>query len=67
MKKFLPLTLCLAALASGAISAQALSMKTSFSACGTTCTRHSTSCGRLCSFCDVTLGDGVNTGVCVVA
>lgn len=66
MKRALTLLLFGATLASGVISVQALSLKPKASpVCGSSCSLHPRIfCGRVCSFCDVSLGDGNNQGIC---
>ena len=65
MKKVLTLALFAATLATGALSVNALSLKPkSGLVCGGGCTiRPHTRCPGGC-FCDVSLGDGVNQGIC---
>jgi hypothetical protein len=65
MKKFLSLALFAVALASSVMSLNALNTQPkSKLVCGGGCTiRPHTSCGGGC-FCDTSLGDGINQGVC---
>lgn len=67
MKKLLTLAFFAATLATSVVSLHALSIKPKSGAlCGGGCTlRPRTLCGGGC-FCDVSLGDGVNTGACAV-
>ena len=64
MRKFLTLAFMIATLTTGVMSVNALSMKSKAAACGTTCIAPKLSCPGGC-FCDLTQGNGIDTGVCV--
>ena len=64
MKKLLISVLMTAALSACVMSVHALSIKPRASACGTTCIAPRLRCPGGC-FCDLTLGNGIDTGVCV--
>jgi hypothetical protein len=65
MKKILTAAFLAGTLATTLISAQTLTMKPKTSAtCGTTCIAPKLSCPGGC-FCDLSLGNGIDTGVCV--
>jgi hypothetical protein len=65
MKNFLALTFMAATLATGAMSVHAVVIKPKASAtCGNTCIAPKLSCPGGC-FCNLSLGNGIDTGVCV--
>ena len=65
MKKLLLATFLAATLTTSLISVHALMVKPkSSAACGTTCIAPKLSCPGGC-FCDLTQGNGIDTGVCV--
>jgi hypothetical protein len=64
MKKLLALAFMTATLATGVMSVNALSLKSQATACGTTCIAPKLSCPGGC-VCDLSLGNGIDTGVCV--
>ena len=65
MKKLLALTFLAATLATGVMSVHAVVIKPKAGvACGTTCIAPKLTCPGGC-FCDLSQGNGIDTGVCV--
>jgi hypothetical protein len=64
MKKLLTIAFMTATLTAGVMSVHALSVKSKAAACGTSCIAPKLSCPGGC-FCDLSQGNGIDTGVCV--
>ena len=64
MRKLLTMAFMAATLTTAVMSVNALSTQSTAATCGTTCIAPKLSCPGGC-FCDLTLGNGIDTGVCV--